>query len=688
MNNQKHRNDLVSKLFIQGVSESVARELVETHPEEVQRQLDALPFREKIKNAAAYLIKAIREHYPLPVDLDEKKARAEKARQAEQTSIEKRAREEQREKYAGMFSDYLRSEMDLLEELQPDVFSKFQDDFKRMMEGLNPDYTESFMLLEFENFIGDRPGLDIFTFWEWYEQLNPDKEDAQTKDDKAPESEVSSEAKEEKKTLRSKKVDLIELVQQKVTLFHDLDYKHYATVEINGHVETYAIESKNFRNWLSFLYFEETGRPLFGEIMKEACAILQAHAQYYGETKEVSLRLAEHNGRIYLDLCDSAWRVVEISSEGWKVISGAESPVKFCRRLAMMPLPEPIGGGRLDELRNFMNAGDDETWTLIVSWLVMTLHPTGPYPLLMVTGEQGSAKSTGCRLLRSLVDPNRADLRALPKDQRDLMIGASNSWILAYDNLSGISQEVADSLCRIATGAGFTTRQLHSDNEESIFSVKRPIMTNGIIDANNYPDLLDRSVAIFMKAIDNKQRREELELWGTFKQAKPRILGALLSAVSHALKNRESVTLTLRPRMADFARWATAAEEGAGLPPGAFSQVFEANCLSNHETALDNPLAIALSDFLESLPEASWSGTATDLYMTLNSWVTQRNKIDIQISWWPKSPAALTGKLRRLAPNFRAKGWEVHSGHTNCGSRVTLNKVVCLLPFVTKKRSS
>jgi hypothetical protein len=481
----------------------------------------------------------------------------------------------------------------------------------------------------------------------------------------------SKDAEEEKPGVaRSKKVDVIDLVQEKATLFHDDDYNHYAAVKVNGHVETYPIESKAFRVWLAGTYFGSTGAPLFGDTLKEALATLQALAQYSGEERAVHLRLAEHEGKLYLDLVDRDWRVVEISADGWKTISAKESPVRFVRRMAMLPLPEPVHGGELAELRNFINCEDDDTWVLIVSWLVMTLHPSGPYPILSVTGEQGSAKSTACKILRSLVDPNRADLRAVPKEERDLMIAASNSWLLAYDNLSGITQELSDALCRIATGAGFSTRALHTDNEESIFAVKRPILTNGIIDSNSYPDLLDRTVAVFLRAISEEKRREEKELWKAFNDARPRILGALLSAVSHAVKHWDSVKLTRRPRMADFARWAVAAEQGAGLSEGAFFDAYDKNRTASNEAALDTSLAIELRAFLDTLLVPSWSGSASELFKALNSMIANRGEFVKDKYGWPKSANALSGKLRRIAPNLRKVGIDIECGRTNEGSKI------------------
>jgi hypothetical protein len=85
----------------------------------------------------------------------------------------------------------------------------------------------------------------------------------------------------------------------------------------------------------------------------------------------------------------------------------------------------------------------------------------------------GTAKSFGTRVLRNLIDPCSTALRSQPSDGRDLAIAAKNCWIVALDNVSGISPWLSDALCRLSTGGGFGTRQLYTDSEEGLFNASR-----------------------------------------------------------------------------------------------------------------------------------------------------------------------------------------------------------------------
>jgi hypothetical protein len=176
------------------------------------------------------------------------------------------------------------------------------------------------------------------------------------------------------------------------------------------------------------------------------------------------MRTAEHAGRIYLDLADEYWRAAEIGPDGWRVIGSP--PVRFRRPAGMLSLPVPEPSGSIEALASFLNLPGRNDFVLIVAWLLAALRSGGPYPLLAISGEQGSAKTVLSKLLKALLDPNAAPVRALSGEQRELMIAANNSYLLAFDNLSGLPQWLSDALCRLATGGSFAVRQLYTDDEE------------------------------------------------------------------------------------------------------------------------------------------------------------------------------------------------------------------------------
>jgi hypothetical protein len=352
--------------------------------------------------------------------------------------------------------------------------------------------------------------------------------------------------------------DILVDLAQAADLFRTDDGTGFADLDVNGHRETWPIQSKGFRRWLAYRFFEETDGAPNSDALKSALNVIDARAQFEAPERIVHVRVGGLEGRIYLDLCDEMWRAVEIDSAGWRVID--TPPVRFRRAAGMLPPPIPVAGGSIEDLRPYVNVRSDTDFILIVAWALATLRDRGPYPALTLLGEHGTAKSTLAKILLMLLDPNAVPLRTLPRDDRDLFIAAKNRRVLAYDNISFLEDWISDSLCRLATGGGNTTRALYTDDDEVLINAIRPVVLNGIEEVVNRPDLADRAIFLTLEPIAEDKRRPEEELLAAFDPERPRILGALLDAVAVGLKRLPEIRLEKIPRMADFAIWATVCE--------------------------------------------------------------------------------------------------------------------------------
>jgi hypothetical protein len=359
--------------------------------------------------------------------------------------------------------------------------------------------------------------------------------------------------------------------------------------------------------------------------------------------------LALHSKRAFRLGCasDEFWRCVEIGANGWRIAE--DRRVRFRRSAGMQPLPLPLRGGSIEALAPLLNLTSDNDFVLVVAWVLGALRAGGPYSVLAVAGEQGSAKTVLSKLLRALIDPSVAPVRALPRDERELFIAASNGHVLAFDNLSGLPPWLSDTLCRLTSGGAFSTRRLFTDQDEILLTVARPIILNGIDDVITRPDLADRAILLMLAPIAERQRRPEHALWREFEFARPHILGALLDAAAHGLRMLPRVRLKPLPRMADFALWATACES-AFRPAGTVAAAYSNNRRNAIENIVDaDPVAALVRELMAD--RAQWTGSASDLLQVGASRVG-----------WPKSPRALAGRLRRAQTFLRTLGIEIVFG--------------------------
>jgi len=462
-----------------------------------------------------------------------------------------------------------------------------------------------------------------------------------------------------------------------IEFFHNPEMIAYARVTEGNMVVVAPVDSRDFALVLRRRYYSQYSSGPNDDSMKAAIRTLEARGNFEGRQCDVQLRTAFARECIYLNLARQDGSIVEVSTSGWRIVKDA--PVRFWRSPGMRPLPLPVRNGSIAALAKIVHVASKHDFVLAVSWLLGALSD-GPYPIAAFTGEHGTSKSTSTRLLRKLIDPNKALLRSVPREERDLAVTAKNSHILTFDNLSSIPAWFSDALCKLSVGGGFSYRQNYSDDAEIIFSERRPIVMNGIEDFATRGDLVDRCIFLRLAPISEKERKTEAELDSAFEREAPGILGALLDAVSHGL--RKPAKLETRPRMADFAEWVASCEgrfEGTQIPIdgagswllGDFMTAYRANRKEAIETVLDaDSVAVALISFMDS--RKSWTGNATGLLEELSKLTNEDVRRD---KAWPRNARALSARLRRLAPALRASGISIKKDRDSDDRLLTVSKL-------------
>jgi len=458
------------------------------------------------------------------------------------------------------------------------------------------------------------------------------------------------------KTVEPKAAELaIRCVVDVAELFHDATDTAYAVVAVRERKAVFKLRSTTFRKWLAHRLRAELGTSVASGVIEEVLLGLEGFALYDGQVRHVYLRVAEHEGAIYVDLGDDSGACIKVTADCWAVLDTA--PVLFFRPAALRPLPRPVPGGSLADLRPYVNSTDDDALHLLVAWMVSALRPRLACPILAFHGEQGTAKTTASRVVRRLLDPNAFPLRAPPRKEEDLAVACVHSHVLAFDNVSGIAPWLADALCRVTTGGGVSRRTLYSDDCETVLDATRPIIVNGIDDFDGRADLTERCLVLTLAPIPKKARRDEGSFWRAFDAAAPAIFGYLLTGVAGALRDLPAVELPELPRMADFARWIAAAEHGLGLFPGTLTAAYARNCAIVVNRTLDaSPVATAVCMLMRADSAAVWNGEPTALFDVLSDGTPESTR---RSPSWPKTTNALSRELRRCASFLRSVGISV-----------------------------
>jgi putative DNA primase/helicase len=460
---------------------------------------------------------------------------------------------------------------------------------------------------------------------------------------------------------------LVELAAE-ATLFHDPHDEPYATIQVDEHRENWRIGSSHFSHWLCSLYYRRFKKAVPPASLTTAASQLSAMALFDGHRQPVAMRVARIDSTVWLDLCNETWQVVEITPNSWRIVD--DSPVRFTRKAGMNALPAPTNGlGNLDQLFDLLRFDDRDLRLLVTAWLVNSIMSGTSYPILALTGEQGSGKTTFCRALQKLVDPHEMEGRSPPRGEEDLAVAAQHAHILCYENMSGVSQQLSDSLCRVATGAGFAARKLFTDADERQLRFCKPIILNGIDDLATRSDLADRVISVQLEPIPGARRQTEADLWAAFAELQPQLLATLLDLVAKVLATG-SVDVPLE-RMAEYSRLGAKVAIALGLPPAAFSDAYRANRDTASRTALESSSIGPV--IMRMVSKGRFHGLITGLLRDLQA---TADPFEQRHADWPTTPRALGGELRRISPNLARIGISVmFHGHRRDGHWVTIEAV-------------
>jgi hypothetical protein len=421
-------------------------------------------------------------------------------------------------------------------------------------------------------------------------------------------------------------------------------------IPINSHKESISLKDPRFRSWLAAEFYEKTGRHCSSDAIGQLTDRITGQA-LSAPTHKIFHRVARIGEEIYIDLGDRDHSIIRICGAGWAIHEG-ECPAKFRRPNSMKALPVPSKHGDWTGLKKLLNLRDDD-WILLLSWLSWGLHPNSPHPVLILNGEHGTAKSSACEIIKQLLDPSKALLLSMPEDAEGLQGHASNRWVLAYDNLSGISKKMSDLLCTVATESGFAKRMLYTDADEIIFEGVRPIVLNGIEALATRLDLLDRSIILNLQPITDENRMTKGELEALLRDCESNVFTCLLNSLAQGLRRRDTTRPSALGRMADFHQWGHCTETAFGFEPGSFEAAYQANRRMLNETAIDNDaIATAIISLLDT---KDFIGTTSELLTELGKMVTEEQR---KAPDWIKSPSVLGRRLARLAPELRKRGFE------------------------------
>lgn len=473
----------------------------------------------------------------------------------------------------------------------------------------------------------------------------------------------------EKKESQADQLIKIILKKEGLELFKDERDSSFISLYINGHRETWKCNSQTIKDLLSFEFFSQKGKAVGSDVIKNVVSVLEGKAKFIGGKKRLDNRTSFKDDILWYDLTNKDWQAVKVTADGWNIVN--EPPIIFKRFSHHHSQVFPATNGNAELILNYVNIKNEKHRLLLVVFIISCFIPDFPHPALGISGSQGSAKSTLSKLLRKIIDPSLLEVVNLPKDQKELIQKLDHHYFTFFDNISFISEDTSDSLCKAITGSGFSKRVLYTDDDDIIYNFMRCIGLNGISVVATRPDLLERSILIELDRIEEAERKQEKDIYEKFNKDLPLILGGIFNVLAKALEIKPAIKLNKLPRMADFMVWGCAITEALGYSKDNFINAYESNIEDQTKVALnENSVSLAVILFMKD--KKSWSGTATDLLNKLNDEDSFSERYG---SGFPKAPNVLSKKLNELKVSLRSIGIIYGSSNSGDVKTITLEKV-------------
>ncbi|WP_458718827.1 bifunctional DNA primase/polymerase [Candidatus Nitrosocosmicus sp. R] len=467
-----------------------------------------------------------------------------------------------------------------------------------------------------------------------------------------------------------------------IEVFKDQFSQYHITIKVNNHIECIPLNSNRFTGIVRKEYFEKERKTISDDKLDAILKLLESELMFTDELKkiELSLRVAarkEEPNVFYYDLTNSEWEIVKISSKGWEVIKNNNLPLFKRYEGNCSPQVTPSSSLQdnkkgFDQFFKLFNLQSERDKILLTVYLIILFIPEIPKVILVVKGNGGGAKTTAFRMIKNIADPCNVDDFSFSKQINDVIQTLEHQHVVFFDNVSHISDEMSDLICRAVTGSGFSKRAHYTNDEDFLYKFKRCIGINGINLATTRPDFLDRSLVIKFKRIEENARRKEEDIKNEFERLRPFVLGYIFDTLVKALKYKEEhkeekILKNGFPRMADFAEWGEILSRCVGNDENEFIDAYEENRLDQNDEVIEaSPVAESILLFINERDKGFvWEGTPTKLHNVLTDIIDQIKPELRRSNLWPKGSNKLTSKINEVIPNLKEKGIDVITGERN-----------------------
>ena len=460
----------------------------------------------------------------------------------------------------------------------------------------------------------------------------------------------------------------MEILNKKIVISQNDSTQIYACIPEKNYVLNFEMHSRRYQEFIKIKFYKSEKVLFADDIYKSACDTAASLAVLNESTQRVQthVRIAQLEDSIYYDLATPDKKAIKMTKEKVELVHISLNDPVFVNssRTAPQVIPElKITGQGIPELMNLIRIVPEQR-ELFKVHLVCLMLESLPVPSMSFVDEMGQGKTTLSGTIKMIIDPQSDvivdNVSKLPKNAVDRIVSFSQKYLHVFDNLSHITPEESDDVCRAVTGSSNEKRKLFTDEEMVVATYIRKFVLNGIGLSVDRGDFIQRTIQYKLTPLtpedmmSNKQYNEKVQ------KIRPFVLSDIFNLLSRSLKMYENVKDELQgklPRMADFVIWGECISRCNGNKPKEFLRLYnESMAVSTNEAAENHGIVAYILDRMRGVE--TLTEDLTTFYTKAVSWA-ESNHFDTKgkFSTFPKASNKLRGTFQRVNPYLKNYGY-------------------------------
>ena len=491
---------------------------------------------------------------------------------------------------------------------------------------------------------------------------------------------MDNESEKPRDTSIEKIVEYAERVFSDCFIAENNSSKVYAIVKIDEHFETVDLDLRLAKEVLIINYQKDFKKILSTNQAEQSISFVKTKKRFSKDTpkKQDHIRCAFENDTIWYDLCNQESKVVKITKDIFEVIPYDKTCPLFFKTPHMTEQVTPNFDFKGDPINEYFKLIRKPNDIVMRSNVIALFLETVDVPMPVFGGSTDASKTVTSTLVKMLVDPSGKKIEdygtSMSTKPDDLATKLYCNYLSSFENISKLSNEQSDMLCKANTGANFSTRLFYEQGQESKLAIHRKCMLNGITVNIDRDDLGRRTLPYDLPSFKIGEKKTKEQVLSEFYTLLPDLFGHVILTLQKALILYDDVKSKAQIGIrGEFQVWGEAISQALGNPEGKFTEALqEKESLISDKLSQSNALVPFIQDLFSDGKEEYTSGESDtfDSFKDFTNGRYETNNPDV----FPSSVGKLADVIKRSFTQLNNAGFtieirkstkkETHNGKT------------------------